>query len=75
MVWNIIQIIIGLMGINISIYMYMYCFGLLKYDDEKEKRRKDVIAKHSVILLTCAILTSIFGIVLLYMHLPLLMSM
>lgn len=54
--------------------MYMYCFGLLKYDDEKEKRREDVIAKHGVILLICAILTSIFGIVLLYMHLPLLMS-
>lgn len=75
MVWSIIQINIALVGILISIYMYLYCFGLVKYDDEKERRRKDVIAKHGVIMLLCAILTTISGVVLLYIHLSILMSM
>lgn len=75
MIWSIIQIIIAFAGISISIYMYLYYFGLIKYCDEKESRRRDVIAKHGVIMLPCALLTSISGIVILYIHLSIIMSM
>lgn len=75
MVWSIIEITIALIAISCSTYTYIYYFGLVTYDDERERRRKEVIAKHGVIILLCAIIANISGLVLLYLYLPILMSM
>jgi len=75
MIWSIIQIVIALIGIYCSSCAYVYYFGLIEYNEEKEKRRRHIIAKHGKIILFFAILANLAGLVLLYLHLPVLMSM
>jgi len=73
MIWYIIQTIIGMTLVKFAADAYIYYFGWIDYNEEKEKKRKKILDEYGIIILLCGILMSMAGMVVLFFSLPILM--
>lgn len=73
MIWHVFQIIIGIALVHFATDMFIYYFGWIDYDEEKEKKRKEILDECGIIILLCGIVMDIGGLVILYFGLSVLM--
>ncbi len=74
MVLSFLYIAIGFIGLVFCTWVIFYYFGWIKYDDEREKRRKAIISRHGRMMLVYALIANIAAFILLYFNLPVLIS-
>lgn len=73
MIWHVIQIIISITMVHFATDIFIFYFGWIDYNEEKERKRRKILDEYGIIVLLCGILMSIGGMVILYFNLPVLM--
>jgi len=72
-IWHVIQIIIGITMVHFATDIFIYYFGWIDYNEERERKRRKILDEYGIIVLLCGILMSIGGMVILYFNLLVLM--
>ena len=66
---NYINIIEGLFGISVGIYLFLYLTGRLNFSGEKEARRLVKVKKYGGVMIFCIIVMFVCSFVLIFLSL------